>query len=69
MLFARQQHTATPLADGRILIVGGNPKTRYGELYDPKDGVFRPTRGRMTQPRGRHTATRLGDGRVLIAGR
>ncbi len=68
MFFARQQHTATPLADGRILIVGGNPKSGYGELYDPKDGVFRPTRGRMTQPRRRHTATRLGDGRVLIAG-
>lgn len=68
MLFARQQHTATLLPDGRVLIVGGTPETRYGELYDPRDGVFRPTRGRMTRPRRRHTATLLKDGRVLIAG-
>jgi Kelch motif protein/galactose oxidase-like protein len=72
MAQARQLHTATTLADGRVLIVGG-----YGfggavaislaELYDPATSSFRST-GELTPARGMNTATRLSDGRVLIAG-
>lgn len=70
MIDARAGHTATLLADGRILLSGGsdgNQVLASAELYDPKTGTFSAT-GSMTTPRIRHTATLLSNGRVLIAG-
>lgn len=74
MNFARRKHTMTPLADGRVLVVGGislhghgfsaNPQT---EIYSPVDNRF-VTTGRMNDPRWLHSATRLKDGRVLVTG-
>jgi hypothetical protein len=71
-------HTATLLADGRVLIAGGDMLEARGpavafhtqssaELYDPRTGTFSAT-GSMTTPRSSHAATLLPDGRVLLAG-
>src|SRR5204862_5378146 len=75
MSFPRAFHTATLLANGKVLIVGGVGITRSGdtqplmiaELYDPNTRTFTPT-GNMTTPRVRPSATLLNDGRVLIVG-
>jgi hypothetical protein len=79
MVYSRQNHTATMLQDGRVLIVGGRSNsctTRLcnetdtlatAELYDPLTGAFTPA-GTMQTARMWHSATPLVDGRVLIAG-
>jgi hypothetical protein len=74
MNMGRAAHTATLLADGRVLIAGGfrQEGTREisiasAELYDPETNTFIP-RGELNEPRSGHTATLLPDGQVLIAG-
>ena len=71
MASPRYQHTATLLADGRVLIAGGrslrDPVLATTELWDPTTEAF--TAGpRLVAGRFGHTATRLTDGRVLIVG-
>lgn len=56
----------TVLADGRVLVVSGDPDGS-AELYDPVTGSFTLT-GAMLVPRDSFTATPLLDGRVLIVG-
>jgi len=71
MATPREVHTATLLADGRVLLTGGADYQAHAvataELYDPTTGTFSPT-GSMTAARAFHTATLLADGRVLVAG-
>ncbi len=70
---ARSLHTATPLANGKVLVVGGinviNPcctNTGNAELYDPATGQWSAT-GAPSTPRANHIAVRLHNGKVLIA--
>jgi len=81
---ARIHHTATVLADGRVLVAGGCVKgaenggcaepTDAAELYDPVTRKWAPT-GRMGTARPaaasgtvNHTATLLPDDKVLVMG-
>ena len=67
----RDQHTATLLPDGHVLVVGGGGEgyasVSSADLFDPATGTFSKT-GSMKTGRYVHTATLLQDGRVLITG-
>jgi hypothetical protein len=71
MRVARAAHTATLLADGRVLIAGGfqveGQSLASAELFDPATNRFAPA-GELVTPRVGHAAIRLRDGRVLLAG-
>jgi hypothetical protein len=71
MVLARENHTATLLPDGTVLIAGssivGGTGSATAELYDPSRGMFTDTAG-MNAPRYSHTATLLRSGQVLVAG-
>ncbi len=67
----RWDHTATVLADGRILLTGGRNETGVlasAEIFDPATETFGSLASTLTTPRAGHTATLLPDGRVLILG-
>jgi hypothetical protein len=67
---ARQNHTATLLLGGAVLIAGGSDgitALASAELYDPVAGTFTAA-GSTTLSRLGHTATLLRDGTVLMAG-
>jgi hypothetical protein len=69
----RFAHSATLLANGKVLVAGGilsakkNVPTASAELYDPASGLFSATSS-MNVRHANHTATLLADGKVLIAG-
>jgi len=71
MITARSYHTATLLANGKVLVTGGQDNTlkylRSAELYDPVTGTWSST-GAMSTVRASHTATLLPNGKVLVAG-
>ncbi len=76
MVGIRTGMTATELADGRILIIGGAEVAPTGdpgtitaamEVYDPLTSQFFPM-GSLVEPRAWHTATRIGPATVLVAG-
>jgi hypothetical protein len=79
MISARADHTATLLASGNVLIVGGWNGHRadaaddppwdplFAELFDPTSGSFAES-GTMSTTRIGHSALRLADGKVLVLG-
>ena len=71
MNVARTGHGTTQLADGRVLLTGGQDANTNvnssAEIYDPVAGKFSLT-GSLIQGRYGHTATLLGNGNVLVVG-
>ena len=84
MTSVRYEHTATLLANGKVLIAGGSLAgsvpflgsvpgvtnvSNTGELFDPSSGTFTAiSPSVMSQPRTTHTATLLPNGKVLLTG-
>lgn len=78
MAVNRNNHTATLLQDGRVLIAGGisngfstapdsdNQVTGTAEIYDPTKNTFSLTN--MQEPRDSHFASLLSNGQVLVGG-
>jgi len=71
LIHPREQHTATVLADERVLVVGGTDfdSTIFeaAEIFNPATGEF-TSAGASQSPHVGHTASLLPDGRVLIVG-
>ncbi|CAF2984215.1 unnamed protein product [Rotaria sp. Silwood2] len=74
MTIARYWHTASILANGKVLVVGGvsysgnnSVLLNSAELYDPSTGSWTMTNN-MTFQRSSHTAAILSNGKVLVAG-
>lgn len=76
MRVARAGHTATLLADHRVLVVGGTDQRHAGgdgaclaevEIYDPVADTWTQAEP-MKDPRCGHVAVATIDGRVLVAG-
>jgi WD40 repeat protein len=72
--FPRFFHTATLLANGKVLVTGGMSSNSYpitilnsSELYDPATGSWTIT-GPLHEARYNHTATLLPSGKVLVTG-
>jgi RHS repeat-associated protein len=84
LLGGRTGHTATPLADGSVLLMGGRDPAgtilRSGETFDPRpdpfsDGTYDPVGASLTghddllvHTRADHTATVLPSGLILVTG-
>jgi hypothetical protein len=71
MATPRADHSATALADGRVLICGGvdgdGKALSTTELFDPRTGTFRPGPP-MSSPRNGHAAVEVDGGLVLVGG-
>ncbi len=67
---ARSGHTATLLASGKVLVVGGSGgsgRLASAEVYDPATNTWESA-GSMATARSGHSATLLTSGRVLVVG-
>jgi hypothetical protein len=71
LIAARNEHTATLLSNGKVLITGGNNGSTYfssAEIYDPATSTWASAGASMNTAHDTHTATLLPNGKVLFAG-
>lgn len=69
----RADHSAVPLADGKVLVAGGRGEElgfslNVAEIYDPATGNWQLAPSVMKNGRAKSTATLTPDGRVLVVG-
>jgi len=69
----RMGHTATKLADGKVLVIGGAPGTQAdasstAELYDPSANTWTKITAPLSEQRVGHVAILQSDGNVFVAG-
>jgi len=69
MNYAREQHTASLLKDGKVLVTGGfnHGVLSSTELYDPLAETWTDS-GNMNVDRFLHTASVLSNGKILVTG-
>jgi len=70
LTMGRQNHTATLLSNGKVLVVGGDGVTGVlasAELYDLTSDSW-SSAGALITARTGHTATLLSNGKVLVVG-
>jgi N-acetylneuraminic acid mutarotase len=70
MNYAREGHTSSVLANGKVLVCGGSDRRHSQnsvELYDPSTETWTTT-GRMNSARDGHTSSVLRNGKVLVTG-
>lgn len=72
MQAARGNHTATLLANGKVLVAGGFGENGVplgtSEIFDPATGAWTRTAGNLSTSRAHHTASVLSNGKILIVG-
>lgn len=64
---ARDYHTATLLASGKVLVAGGFGGGNTAEVYDPSSGQW-SVAASMLYAQAQHAAVRLANGTVLLLG-
>lgn len=70
MSVPREAHTATVLADGRVIVIGGLKATGFvfHDTTEIWDGTSFTASAKMMVARAFHTSTRLANGDVLVVG-
>ena len=70
MVSGREEHTATLLPSGKVLVTGGSADKQSlasAEVYDPKPGTWASANS-LASARVNHVATLLPSGKVLVTG-